>query len=236
MDWKWRRKEGTWRGWKRWAELLSFCWFAHRGTHPEHLSRASYDTQVASALNAPISQLSPFLSLSLSLSLSLPHPVFHGLSLVSSVSMYSYALTPQPLCCPRAWLLTDAGWECRAQLGLIAAVYLIKTWEDPTGAKARGRHKALFIGFEHRCAHTGTPPHPGRAKKTGASLCLRRPGSCSHLSDCVFASAYLTVLLDIFDTNQIYLKVWPAVSHCEAIQTRIIGKEWGGTTRVLKEC
>lgn len=41
--------------------LFPFCWFAHRGTHPEHLSRASCDTQVASVQNAPISKLSPFL-------------------------------------------------------------------------------------------------------------------------------------------------------------------------------
>lgn len=39
--------------------------------------------------------------------------------------------------CPWAWMLTDAGWGCRAQLGLIAAVYLIKTWEDPIGASTR---------------------------------------------------------------------------------------------------
>lgn len=39
---KWRRKD------ERDAKLLSFCWFAHRGTHAEHLRRASYDAQVAS--------------------------------------------------------------------------------------------------------------------------------------------------------------------------------------------
>lgn len=128
-------------GWKRWAELLSFCWFTRRGTHPEHLSRASCDTQVASVQNAPISQLSPVLCLSLSVGF--------------SVSVYSHALTPQPLCCPWAWMLTDAGWECRAQLGLIAAVYLIKTWDDPTGARAREDTGSIYR-FEHRCAHTHT--------------------------------------------------------------------------------
>lgn len=52
-------------------ELLSFCWFAHRGTHPEHLSRASYDTQVAEH-NAPISLSFCFYSWSASALVFLP--------------------------------------------------------------------------------------------------------------------------------------------------------------------
>lgn len=55
--------------------------------------------------------------------------------------------------CPQAWLLTDAGWECRAQLGLIAAVYLIKTWEDPTGVRAREDTGSIYR-VVHRCTHT----------------------------------------------------------------------------------
>lgn len=69
-----------------------------------------------------------------------------------SASMYSYALTPRPPCRPWAWMLTDAGWGCRAQLGLIAAVYLIKTWEDPTGVSAREDATSIYR-FEHRYTH-----------------------------------------------------------------------------------
>lgn len=72
-----RRREG----WKRWA----FCWCAHRGSHPQHLSRAS---SVASVQNAPIPQLSQ--------------------------AMYSYAPTPPASCvAPErgCWLMQagDAG-------------------------------------------------------------------------------------------------------------------------------
>lgn len=84
-------------------------------------------------------------------------------SLSFSVCMYSYALIPHPLCCPWPRMLTDANWGCRAQLGPIEAVYLIKTCEDPTGASAR-EDTASIYRFEHRRAHT--PPYPGRARKT----------------------------------------------------------------------
>lgn len=50
---------------------------------------------------------------------------FTAASLPSLSSIHSYALTSQGGCCPR--VRTDAGWECRAQLGPTAAVYLIKT-------------------------------------------------------------------------------------------------------------
>lgn len=76
--------------------------------------------------------------------------------------------------------LTDAVWGCRAQLGLIAAVYLIKTWEDPTGASAR-EDTATIYRFEHRYTHLHIQ---GRARKTRnqvLSLCLWRPGASSRL-------------------------------------------------------
>lgn len=38
------------------------CWPAHRGTHSEHLHRASCDIHVASVQDAPNSFLCPFLS------------------------------------------------------------------------------------------------------------------------------------------------------------------------------
>lgn len=141
-------------GWKSWTELLSFCWFAHWGTHPEHLNRASYDTQVALVHHAPISQLTLSLFAALCALSS---------SLSFSVCMYSYALIPHPLCCPWPRMLTDADWGCRAQLGPIEAVYLIKTCEDPTGASAREDTASIYRS-EHRRAHT--PPYPGRARKT----------------------------------------------------------------------
>lgn len=78
-----------------------------------------------------------------------------SLSLLLSLISCLYALTPQLLCRSWAWMLTDAGWGCRAQLGLIAAVYLIKTWEDPTGASAR-EDTATIYRFEHRYTHTST--------------------------------------------------------------------------------
>lgn len=89
------------------------------GSHSAHLSRASSDAQLASMQDAPdFTALFRFLAS--------PARCMH----LSRLSPPPRAHTPHPLglpCCPRAWLPTDAGWECRAQLGLIAAVYLIKT-------------------------------------------------------------------------------------------------------------
>lgn len=102
--------------------------------------------------NALISQLSHFLTLSLP-------------SLLFPLPPCTHAVVPQQLCCPWAWMPTYAGWGCRAQLGLIAAVYLIKTREDPTGARAQKDRRSIY-GFEHRCAsihnHLHTQGDQGR--------------------------------------------------------------------------
>lgn len=95
-------------------------------------------------------------------------------SLSFSVCMYSYALIPHPLCCPWPRMLTDANWGCRAQLGPIEAVYLIKTCEDPTGASAR-EDTASIYRFEHRRAHTSISRESKEDKKPGASLWHWRP-------------------------------------------------------------
>lgn len=74
----------------------------------------------------------------------------HHLPLSSCMHMH---LGPYSACRPWAWMLTDAIWGCRAQLGLIAAVYLIKTQEDPTGASAREDASSIYR-FECRYTHT----------------------------------------------------------------------------------
>lgn len=127
-----------------------FCWVARWGNHSEHLSRASHDTHMALVQNALIPWFHPH-----------PHPTslpplsFMSLHFSPSPSTHMHMLTSLTQCCPQAWLLTDAGWECRAQLGLIAAVYLIKTWEDPTGARTREDTGSIYR-VVHRCTHTHT--------------------------------------------------------------------------------
>lgn len=166
-----------------------FCWVAHWGNHSEHLSRASHDTQMALVQNAPIPMPPPHL----------PRPSLFYVFLFFSIPIYSYALTSSTQWCPQAWLLTDASWECRAQLGLIAAVYLIKTWEDPTGVRAREDTGSIYSCTQMHI-HTHTPPHPRKARSTGASICLRRPFPSSHMKGCVLGCvgvrpAYLSVRL-----------------------------------------
>lgn len=186
-------------------------------------------------------------------SLSLSAIPSSSVSLLFPLSPCTHALTPQPLCCPRAWLLTDAGWECRAQLGLIAAVYLIKTWEDPTGAKARGRHKAVFIDFEHRCTHSHTSTSweskEDRCFPLSSEARLMLPPErlcvCKYILEHIWLYYFILsscVFYCVPDLSQgvahwqpVLHYVLQVASQCEAIQTRIIGKEWGGTTRVLKE-
>lgn len=120
------------------------------------------------------------------------------LCLAVSASMYSYALTPRPPCRPWARMLTDAGWGCGAQLGLIAAVYLIKTWEDPTGVSTR-EDTASIYRFEHGYTHMHTPPHPwGASKEPGACLCLESPGSSSCLNSSVGVCLPVTQCLSEF--------------------------------------
>lgn len=79
----------------------AFCW-SEWGKPPRTPEQGLPKTQVASVQND-----------------------FTAASLPSLSSIHSYALTSQGGCCPR--VRTDAGWECRAQLGPTAAVYLIKT-------------------------------------------------------------------------------------------------------------
>lgn len=105
----------------------AFCWFVQSGgSHPEHLSRGFLRPRWHRC--RMISRLPPLPSLS---------------------SIHSYALTSQGGCCPR--VRTDAGWECRAQLGPTAAVYLIKTWEDPSVARPKGDAGSIYrvVGHTH---------------------------------------------------------------------------------------
>lgn len=52
---------------------------------------------------------------------------------------------------PWASLLSDAGERAGPQLGLIWAVYLIKTWEDPSGMN---RRKDTHTIYSLTCTHT----------------------------------------------------------------------------------
>lgn len=83
-------------------------------------------------------------------------------------SMHSYALTSQGGCCPRVW--TDAGWECRAQLDPTAAVYLIKTWEDPSVARPKGDTDSIYRVVER--AHTHMYTHTLTEEQRSSPLSL----------------------------------------------------------------
>lgn len=101
-------------------------------------------------------------------------PDFTVASLPSPSTVHSYALTSQGGCCPR--VRTDAGWECRAQLGPTAAVYLIKTWEDPSVARPKGDTESIYRVVEH----THSPAHTHSPRSTVPLLCLKRSLSSSQ--------------------------------------------------------
>lgn len=88
-------------------------------------------TQMASVQNAPISRLPP-------------SPPCHP---------YTHTHWHPRVDFAHECGLMQAG-ECRAQLGPTAAVYLIKTWEDPSVARPKGDTDSMYRVVKH--THTPT--------------------------------------------------------------------------------